>query len=181
MKVEHLMSSPATTCNANDTLETAAGLMWDHDCGALPVVREEDGKLTGMITDRDICMAGYTQGRPLGDLLVNSAMATHVVAVKPDQGIAELEQLMIKHQLRRLPVVDRDGKPIGMISLGDLARESALPSTRMTNAMPSVARTLAAIATPRHEVVSAPVVAVTEPARRPIEAPREKTGVQART
>jgi len=144
MRVEELMSHPATTCHVNDPLSVAAQLMWDHDCGALPVVNDE-GKLTGMITDRDICMAAYTRGCSLDAILVNRAMATHVIAVRGEQMLAEVEELMAKNQLRRLPVVDDVGTPIGVISLNDLATESVQPDSEMKHGLAKIAHTLAAI------------------------------------
>lgn len=63
----------AITCNVNDSLEVPAKLMWDHNCGAV-IVLNEFGKLAGVITDRDICMAALVQSRPLDQILVNSAM-----------------------------------------------------------------------------------------------------------
>ena len=90
MLVQELMTHPAITCHVNDALSDAAQKMWDHDCGVLPVVNDE-GKVTGMITDRDICMAALTQGRALHEILVNLAMAKHVVAVGPDKKIGNAE------------------------------------------------------------------------------------------
>ena len=148
MRVQDLMSQPAVTCHVNDSLATAAKLMWDRDCGAIAVVRD-DGKLTGVITDRDICMAAYTQGKPLEEMLVHSAMAIHVATVSPTQRLGEAEELMAERQVRRLPVVDQDGKPVGMISMNDLAIESVQPDTRMNNGVAQTAHTLAAICTPR--------------------------------
>lgn len=150
MRVQDLMSQPAVTCHVNDSLNVAAKLMWDHDCGAIPVVRD-DGKLAGMITDRDICMAAHTQGRLLNDMLVNAVMAKPVFSVRPDQMAETTEQLMARHQVHRLPVVDPDDKPIGIISLNDLAIESAQPNTRMKDGLAKVALTLAAICRPRGE------------------------------
>ena len=144
MRVQDLMTSPAITCHVNDTLQQAAMLMWEHDCGALPVVNDE-GKVTSLITDRDICMAAYTQGRSLNAILVNSAMAHEVVAVRPDHTVDEIQRLMADHQLRRLPVVDASGFPLGMVSLNDLAVECVEPDTRMKNGPAKVAHTLAAI------------------------------------
>ena len=144
MRVQDLMSKPAITCHVNDTLQRAAMLMWDHDCGALPVVNDE-GKVTGVITDRDICMAAYTQGRSLDALLVNTAMAHHATTVTPDRKLADAEHLMADHQVRRLPVVDASGAPVGMLSLNDLAIESIEPDTGMINGPANVAYTLAAI------------------------------------
>lgn len=149
MKARELMTHPAITCHVNDPLNMAAHRMWNNDFGALPVVND-DGKLTGMITDRDICMAAYTQGRPLDTMLVNSAMASHVVSAGPEQSIIAIEELMSKHQVRRVPVVDTDGKPLGIISIDDLAKEAVQASSRMPQGMAKVTQTLAAICRPRN-------------------------------
>jgi CBS domain-containing protein len=148
MRVEELMSQPVVTCDVNDTLNYAAMLMWDHDCGALPVVRE-DGKLTGIITDRDICMAAYTQGKSLDEILVNAVMSRHVVTARPDQKVGDVEQLMADHQVRRVPIVDDDNHALGIVSLNDLAIESVQPDTRMRYGLAKIAHTLAAICAPR--------------------------------
>jgi CBS domain-containing protein len=150
MRVQDLMSYPAITCNVNDDLNIAAALLWEHDCGAIAVVRE-DGKLAGMITDRDICMAAYTQGRPLGEILVNSVMANHVVAAEPDQKLGVAEALMADNQIHRIPVIDADRKPVGVLSISDLAIESVQPDTRMLNGPSKIAHTLAAICQRRAE------------------------------
>ena len=147
MRVQDLMAHPAITCHVNDSLSDAAQKMWDHDCGALPVVNDE-GKVTGMITDRDVCMAALTQGRPLHELLVHLAMATHVVAVGPDNTIDDVEQLMSQHRIRRLPVLDSANRPLGVISLNDLAIQAAQPDTQMKHGISKVARMLAAVCQP---------------------------------
>ena len=144
MLVQDLMSRPVITCHVNDPLAIAAQRMWDHDCGALVVVNDE-GKATGMITDRDICMAAYTQGRALEDLLVNGAMSKHVTSIRPDQPITAAEQLMTANQIRRIPVVDADGIPQGILSLTDLTIEAARPDTRMKQGATKIAQTLAAV------------------------------------
>ena len=147
MHVQDLMAHPAITCHVNDSLDDAAQKMWDHDCGVLPVVNDE-GKVTGMITDRDICMAALTQGRPLHDVLVNLAMAKHVIAVGPDNTIGDVERLMAQHQIRRLPVLDAANRPLGVISLNDLAIEAVQPDTQMKHGISKVAHTLAAVCQP---------------------------------
>jgi CBS domain-containing protein len=144
MRARDVMASPTITCHVNDPLDVAAQKMWDADIGVLTVVNDE-GKLTGMITDRDICMAAYTQGRPLGELLVNAAMARHVVSAGPETDIADIEQLMSKHQIRRVPIVDAAGMPVGIVSMNDLVIESVQPDTAMKHGPSKVADTLAAI------------------------------------
>ena len=144
MRVQDLMIHPAVTCHVNDPAAVAAHLMWDHDCGIIAVVRD-DGELAGVITDRDSCMAAFTQGRPLEEILVNSAMATHVITAVPDLKVADAERLMAEHRIRRLPVVDEDGKPVGVISMNDLTIECVRPDTRMKHGPSQIAHTLAAI------------------------------------
>lgn len=146
MRARELMSYPAVTVHVNDTLATAAHQMWERDCGAIGVVNDE-GKLTSIITDRDICMAAYTQGKTLEDMLVNSAMAKHVVSAHADQSVEELERLMAEHQIRRIPIVDSDHRPIGMVSMADLALESIRPTSHIERGQ--IAHTLASIDRPR--------------------------------
>jgi CBS domain-containing protein len=147
MRIEQLMSQPAITCRMNDTLSTAAQLMWEHDCGVMPVVGE-DGHLTGILTDRDICMAAYTRGQPLHEIPASAAMSKQVFSCSPQESIDAAERLMSKMQVRRVPVVDRDSRPIGVLSLNDLARHAA--ATRSRNGLDrETVETLAAICQPR--------------------------------
>src|SRR5678816_4248615 len=147
MQAQDLMSKPVVTCCVSDRLDVVARLMWDHDCGAIPVVRE-DGQLAGMITDRDICMAAYMQGRPLHELRVDRVMSRPAIYARADQPITDVESLMAEHQIRRVPVVGADGRPIGLVSLNDLAIESTQPDTWMRHGLVQVAHTLAAICRP---------------------------------
>lgn len=148
MTIHDLMKRPAITCHVNDSLERAARLMWEYDVGAIIVVRE-DGKATGVITDRDICMAAFTQGRLLADLLVHSAMSNHLVVARLDQTLDEIEKEMTLHQLRRIPVVDADHHPVGMLTLSDIALEAASPDSQLVQGRARVANVLAAVARPR--------------------------------
>ena len=148
MHANKLMTHPVITCKASDTLAAAANLMWDHDCGILPAVGP-DGRVAGIITDRDICMAAFTQGRSLDEITVSHVMAIDAITVKPNDKLGHVEELMVKHQLRRLPVVDENDHPIGMISLSDLAIECARTDTEMKHGPSKIAHTLAAISRPR--------------------------------
>ena len=141
MKISELMTRTVQVCHATDTLDRAAQLMWDHDIGTLPVVGER-GQVIGMITDRDAFMAAYTRGGALCEIPVEVAMSKHVVTCGPDDSDTAVAELMAKHKIRRVPVVDGANRPIGMLSLNDLARTMAhgrnVPAT-------AVAGTLAAI------------------------------------
>jgi CBS domain-containing protein len=147
MRVEQIMSQPAVTCGQDDALDTAARLMWDNDCGVVPVVGD-DGAVVGILTDRDICMAAYTQGMPLRAIPVSRAMAKQVFWCHPEESLEAAEALMTERRVRRLPVVGRAGLPIGVISLNDIAREAA-QSPNGNGAQREVANTLAAICQPR--------------------------------
>ena len=141
-RIESVMRRPVITCRPEDSLHTAAGLMWDHDCGALPVVDEND-KVIAMITDRDICMAAYTQGLPLSGMQVRSAMSNELHACHPDDAVAEAERCMGEKQVRRLPIVDLEGRVQGILTINDLARETARGSDRAAAQQPQeVLRTL---------------------------------------
>jgi CBS domain-containing protein len=119
MKVREIMSREVATCRPQDSLNEAAHRMWEHDVGSLPVV-DDDGLPIGIITDRDVCMAAYTQGGALSELLVGAAMAQGLVSCKPGDGVDKAEERMHAHQVRRLPVVDKK-KLVGIVSLNDLA------------------------------------------------------------
>ncbi|HLK10647.1 MAG TPA: CBS domain-containing protein [Candidatus Binatia bacterium] len=126
MKVEQLMTRTVRTCGPDDSLNTAAQIMWEQDCGCVPVVRRGDGGLevVGMITDRDVCMAAYIQGGCLRDLRVRSAMSGRVCACGAQEPVDVALKIMQTNRLRRLPVLDAHGQLVGVISLTDIARES---------------------------------------------------------
>ncbi len=123
MKVGQLMTRNVRACHADDPLNTAAQIMWENDCGCVPVV-DAERRVVGMLTDRDVCMAAYTQGGALRALLVSSAMSKNVHSCKPEDALSAAEELLQEKQIRRLPVVDADSRLVGIISLNDIAREA---------------------------------------------------------
>jgi CBS domain-containing protein len=146
MQLKDVMNQPVTVCPEDATLDCAARLMWEQDCGSIPVVAS-DGRLVGMVTDRDICMSAYTQGQALTSIPVTTAMARSVVAGHEDDSIETAEQLMQDNQIRRLPVIDGEGRPVGIVSQNDLVRIVA--ETRKSNSDRELVQTLAAIGKPR--------------------------------
>jgi CBS domain-containing protein len=124
MKITELMTQPAVTCSTSDDLDCAAQLMWEHDCGALPVV-DGDGRTVGVITDRDICMAVWTQGRTLPTIPVRAAMSKQVFACRADDTLEAVRRTMQEKRIRRVPIVDAENRPVGMLSLNDLAQTLA--------------------------------------------------------
>ena len=146
MHVKEIMTHPVITCPSNTTLDLAAGLMWEHDCGAIPVV-DTEGRLAGIVTDRDICMAAYIQGTLLKSIAVSSAMAKHVLACHPDDSIDTAEELMRDGRIRRVPVIDNDGRPVGIVAMNDLARLAA--HAKKSGVDREIVQTLAAVCAPR--------------------------------
>lgn len=125
MRVEQIMSTHLETCRPEDSLEEAARKMWEHDIGSLPVVAR-DGRVTSVITDRDIAMATYFRGRPLGKIQVSEAMSRRLVSVQASDDLRVAEDRMRTEQVHRIPVVDSVGFLKGVITLNDLAHH--LPS-----------------------------------------------------
>ncbi len=119
MKVADLMTRDVRSCTIHDSLNDAARIMWDHDCGCAPVV-DAHGKLVGIVTDRDICMAAYTQGTPLQLIPVERAMSRKVISCTRTDDLDTAHRLMRTHEIHRIPVVDSRGKPIGILSLSDV-------------------------------------------------------------
>jgi CBS-domain-containing membrane protein len=117
------MTRAVITCDAEDTLAAAARRMWDRDCGCLPVV-DAHGHVVGMITDRDVCMAAYTTGKPLSELRVAAVMARSVATARPDDSLQDAERTMRQHAVRRLPVLDEGARVIGILSCNDLFRDA---------------------------------------------------------
>lgn len=121
MRVEELMTKQVASCKADDDLGVAAKLMWDADCGAVPVVGG-DGAVKGMITDRDICMACFTRNRAPAAISVQEAMSQRLYVCRPESRISDAENIMRTNRVRRIPVVDGQGKLVGVLSLADIAR-----------------------------------------------------------
>ena len=126
MKVEQIMTHEVVTCTPDDTLDVAAGLMWDHDCGCVPVVREDSRtrRVVAMLTDRDVAMAAYTQGRPLHEIRVASAMSHDLCSCHPGDPVSLVVKILETRQLHRLPVVVGDAELVGILALADIAREA---------------------------------------------------------
>ena len=145
MQVQDVMSTPALCCSIDATLDIAAKWMWEADCGAIPVI-DRDGRLAGILTDRDICMACYTQGKAPSAIGVVSIMANDVVTCRPEDSLQTVERSLGQHQVRRAPVVDERRRPIGVVSLNNLARHAAAVDDGMDHGL---VLTMAAICEPR--------------------------------
>jgi CBS domain-containing protein len=119
MKVQELMTTNVSVCGPETNLAEAAGLMWERDCGMLPVVAD-DGKAIGVITDRDICMALATRNRLASEIRVREVMSGQTHACRATDDVKHALRTMEREQVRRTPVVDDDGKLQGILSISDI-------------------------------------------------------------
>ena len=149
MHVEEIMTTSVKSCGPDDSLDNAARIMWENDCGCVPVT-DQEGHVLAMLTDRDVCMAAYTQGRTLGELRVHQAMSNACHAVGRNDPVVAAERMMQEHQVRRLPVVD-DGRLVGLVSLSDITCEAARETHKNMSdvTLDEVAVTLSAVCQPR--------------------------------
>jgi CBS domain-containing protein len=123
VKVKDLMITNVRTCSVTDDLAVAAGQMWDYDCGCVPVLNEQ-GHVTGVITDRDICMAAFFQKVPISDVKVSAVMSRQLFCCSSEDDLAEAEKNMCEKKVRRLPVLDELGRLVGLLSMSDIARHA---------------------------------------------------------
>ncbi len=130
MRISDFMTRDPACCVPGTTAREAAELMRDNDCGAIPVVENMDNrKLVGMVTDRDLAVRGLAEG--LGpDALVQELMSVEPVGADPDDEIETVREVMIREQVRRVPVMGKDRKLVGIVAQADLARQDAAASDR---------------------------------------------------
>jgi CBS domain-containing protein len=121
MKVEEIFTREVKSVGRETSAADAADLMWEADCGALPVV-DEGGRVVGIVTDRDLCMALALTNRPAGELPVRSVLHPTLHTCRPSDEVRDALRQMRLHRIRRLPVVDGAGVLQGMLSFADLAR-----------------------------------------------------------
>ncbi len=151
MKIEQLMTKQVSSCAPDGSLDEAARIMWERDCGFVPVTEGPERRVVGVVTDRDACMAAYTRGEALAAIRAGDVMSTGVHTCRATDDIATAEATMREAQIHRLPVVDDAGQLLGVISLADVAREARRETgSRRSEVSPEkVGETLAAIRQPR--------------------------------
>lgn len=123
MKVKSVMTTDVKTCTPDTTLAEAARLMWDGDCGILPVV--DDGVLVGVVTDRDMYIALGTQNARASQLRVGAVATTTLATCAPEDDVRAALATMKHTRVRRLPVVGFGGTVTGILSINDILRAAA--------------------------------------------------------
>lgn len=148
MKVREVMTETPYYCQPETNLGSAAELMWNANCGFLPVA-EADGRVVGVVTDRDICIALGTRGRPSGDVTVSEIMSGKLHSCTPDEDIHTALQTLREAKVRRLPVIGSNGALVGVISMDDillrtepssLGKEPELSSDEVVRAFQAITR-----------------------------------------
>jgi CBS domain-containing protein len=151
MKIKSVMNKQVATCLPTDSLGAAAEIMWNKDCGIVPIVEPGSLRLLGVVTDRDLAMAALLSNRPMDAIRVGDAMTTKLFTCGEEDDLREAHDTMREHQVRRVPVVGEKGRLLGLVTLSDLVREAF--STRAAAAarrQRECARTLSAVCQP-HE------------------------------
>lgn len=119
MKVQDIMTRDVQCCGPDTNLAVAAKMMWDSDCGVLPVLNVE-GKVLGVITDRDICMALATRNKLASEITAWETVSGKACTCRDTDDVHVALDIMKREKVRRLPVVDEDGFLQGMLSMNDL-------------------------------------------------------------
>jgi len=119
MIVREVMNHEVTTCRPETTLEAAAMLMWNGDCGTVAII-DGESRVTGIITDRDICMAVALQHKTASEIQVREVMSRNLFICNPDNDIMNALKTMSFQRVRRLPVINDSGKLEGIISIEDI-------------------------------------------------------------
>lgn len=122
MKVKDIMTGKPLTCSLGTNLAVAAALMLDGDCGILPVV--DNGRLVGVVTDRDMYIALATRNRRASDLTVREVVQTPLYTCGPDDDVQAALETMKQHRVRRLPVEGFGGTIMGIVSMNDIVLAS---------------------------------------------------------
>jgi CBS domain-containing protein len=123
MKVKDVMMRTPASCEATTNLGAAVEILWNRNCGILPVI-DSQGNVLGVVTDRDLCIALGTRNQLLGDVTVGQVVSGKVFTCKPDDDIRDALNTMAREKVRRLPVVNDAGQLEGILSMDDIVLHS---------------------------------------------------------
>lgn len=126
MSVEQVMTRDPVCCTPDTAIQEIAMLMLRNDCGEIPVVDDLGSRrLIGVVTDRDITCRAVANGRDPATTPASDVMTDSVVTVRENADVEECERKMEKHQIRRIPVVDAEGRVCGIVSQADIALKTS--------------------------------------------------------
>ncbi|MCB1025310.1 MAG: CBS domain-containing protein [Acidobacteria bacterium] len=142
MKVEKIMTDNVGTCRLDDNLGKAVFIMWQRDCGAVPIVDDEN-KVVGMVTDRDASIAAASRNMLVSDIGVKDFAVGKLISCGRKDKVEDALKKMARHKIKRLPVVNKNGELKGIISIADVLRLKKKKSVKK-----ELSRTLEAISKP---------------------------------
>lgn len=145
MTVKEVMKKDVATCAPHDDVARAVKLMRDHKCGFVPVV-DSHGLVAGVVTERDLVIAAVRMGRTPAHVAVNDAMSQPVFSCFPEENLKVVLATMAKHHVRRLPVLDKHGHLVGVLSIDDIVQ---VPRGRGTPTAEEIVDALKGICAPR--------------------------------
>ncbi len=123
MKVGKIMTKRVVCCTADESAQSVARLMSLRNVGAIPVIADERSRrLIGIVTDRDLCCRVLALGKPGHGVRIGEVMTRNPFTITPEATLAECENVMQKNRVRRVPVVDEDGRCVGIVAQADVAR-----------------------------------------------------------
>jgi CBS domain-containing protein len=123
--VADAMTTRIHACKSSERLDRVAKIMWEHGCSEVPVV-DDDGFLITMLSDRDVCLCAYTQGKALAQIPVTCAAPDPIQVVRTEDSLDFAHELMRKRHVRCLPVLENTGRLIGLLSISDIIRATSL-------------------------------------------------------
>ncbi len=138
------MTNAVGFCRPDDNLAKAVGIMWEKDCGIVPVI-DKKSKVVGTVTDRDVAVSVFLQNKPASEITAGGVISGKVVTCSSSDKIEKVLKLMKKNQIRRLPVTDKNGKLEGIISITDIL----LASQKDKSLRKKILKTLEEIGKPR--------------------------------
>jgi CBS domain-containing protein len=122
MKIMEIMTASPATCDPKTGLRDVAKMMNDNDCGEIPVVQDKRSlKPLGVVTDRDIACRSFGKGRNPSELTAGDVMTSPCVTVTAETSLEDCARVLERHHIRRVPVVDEDGRCVGIVSQADIA------------------------------------------------------------
>ncbi|HYL99340.1 MAG TPA: CBS domain-containing protein [Blastocatellia bacterium] len=130
MKVSDVMTREPRSCSRETNLASAVEILWMNDCGCLPVI-DENCKVIGIVTDRDISIATATRDRKPSEITVGEVISGAVECCHPDDDVTAALQKMQAHRVRRIPVINREGVLEGILSLNDIALNAQESRSRL--------------------------------------------------
>jgi CBS domain-containing protein len=136
MRIEEIMTPEPVCCYATDTVQTAATIMREMDCGVVPVLENETSKrVVGIVTDRDLAIRSDAEGRDPSTMKVSECMSTDLVCCRPQDDVVTVLDMMKANQVRRVPVVDAQNHVVGIVATADMVLCGELPAEEIDETM----------------------------------------------